>query len=100
MTRLIQGWRTPDEVDELRLERTDGRIECPQALEQIQDAKPRQRLRARQLQHQGFLVPGSEPEGGRNGTGKCATLPPSSATILLTPCLRTSSIRITDCSGK
>ena len=45
------------------------------------------------------FTPGSPPAGYR-GTGNGATLPPSSTLILLTPCLRTSSMRITACSGR
>ncbi len=34
------------------------------------------------------------------GNGNCVTLDASAAETLLTPCLRTSSMRITECSGR
>jgi hypothetical protein len=46
-----------------------------------------------------YLPPGESVPGAYTGIGNCATLPPSAALILLTPCFSTSSTRSTACKG-
>src|SRR5690606_23951239 len=51
--------------------------------------------------HQESRGPLLPPPGGEYiVTGNCATLPPSTFVILLTPCFSTSSMRSTECSGR
>ncbi len=87
-------------MQELRAHGRDTRLARLQAREQSEESKFGQSLGARKREHQFFFGPGSLAEGGSSGIGNCATLAPSSATILLTPCLRTSSIRTIDCKGR
>jgi hypothetical protein len=50
--------------------------------------------------HRGPYLPFEESLPGEyTGIGNCATLPPSAALILLTPCFSTSSTRNTACNG-
>ena len=59
-------------------------------------------LTARAVSTSGLLRPPIAHGRRQQRAGKRTTLvvPPSSSRILLTPCLRTSSMRMTDCSGR
>src|SRR5580692_8142391 len=85
-----------------RVERGDGRLQRAQALEELGDAKRRQRRGTLHREcDQGwahFFSPGGTEY---IGIGNCVTLaPPSRAVILLTPCFFTSSMRRIECSGR
>src|SRR5690606_3786866 len=63
----------------------------------IAAAAARERSEAQHQDSGGVLLP---PPCGEYMTGNCATLPPSTFVILLTPCFSTSSIRKIECSGR
>ena len=99
--RALRGVERPGDVDKMQESRVDSsNSKAPSAERVLELGEPEcgMRRRAGDCQHYLLRDPGSP--GVYTGYGNCVTLEPSAVETLLTPDLRTSSMRMTECSGR